>query len=98
MLDLTNEERETTLSMVADDRNTWIVFSDDPVMVARFRRIGAKEVEGRKGETGVHFTLDASQVLLRKGKRKLSDEARAASAERLRAGKLKSTVSSTEGE
>ena len=96
-IELTNEERETTLSLVADNRNLWHVFSDDPVMVNRLKRIGAVEVEGRPGETGAHFTLDASQVLLRKGKRTLSEASRAASAERLRAGKLKS-VSSTEGE
>ena len=93
-IELTNEERETTLSLVADDRNLWHVFSDDPVMIGRLRRIGATEVEGRKGETGVHFTLDAGQVLLRKGKRTLSEASRIASAERLRAGKQLKSVSS----
>ena len=88
MIELTNEERETTLSMVADDRGQWAVFSDDPVMIARLRRCGALEIQGRKGAVGINFTLKAEQVLIRRGKRHMTDETRAASAARLQSSKL----------
>jgi hypothetical protein len=45
MRDFTNAERETHLNMVAGDRDIWHVYSDDPVMMARLERIGAKTVD-----------------------------------------------------
>lgn len=67
-MELTNAERETHLNLVADDRNTWYVYSDDPVMQRRLEGIGATVVED--DGTGIHYTLRADQVFLRKGKRK----------------------------
>ena len=83
MTTLTNAERETILTMTADDRQTWHVFSDDPVMIARLERMGATRTETR-GDSAF-FTLTADQVLLRRGKRRLSEETRIAQAQRLRA-------------
>jgi len=72
-VELTNEERETCLNMVATDRNTWEVFSDDPVMQGRLERIGAELV--RSEGPSKFYRLDARQVLLRKipAKRHVSD-------------------------
>lgn len=67
-MELTNAERETHLNLVADDRNVWHVYSDDPVMQRRLASIGA--VVEKEDGTGIHYTLRADQVLLRKGKRK----------------------------
>ena len=70
---LTLEEQETHISMIADNRGLWIVYSDDPVMIARLERIGAKLTEIAPDEIGRHYELRADQVLLRAGKRQLSD-------------------------
>jgi predicted DNA-binding WGR domain protein len=79
MADLTNAERETHLNMVAENRNVWEVTTDDPVMVQRFKRIGATFVK-KQGELH-YFTLPANQVTLR-NKRELTDEQRAVLRER----------------
>lgn len=83
MNELSNAERETHLNLVADDRSTWIVYSDDPVMIRKLDRIGAKLVKAEG--FGKHFELDAKQVLLRKApqKRNLTDEQKAELRERL---------------
>ncbi len=78
----TNEERETVLSMAADDRHTWHAATNDPVMMRRLDGIGAELVNTR-GETRF-YRLRADQVLLRKGKRHVSDETRRAAAQRLK--------------
>ena len=82
-IELTNEERETHLNMTADDRGVWIVYSDDPVMIARLERIGAKLTENAPDGIGRHYALSTDQVLLRKGKRQLSDATRGGMAARL---------------
>lgn len=69
--------------MTGDNRQTWYVFCDDPVMVARLEKIGAERV--RSVGEGAEFVLRADQVLLRRGKRQLSEETRLAAAARLRA-------------
>lgn len=81
MNNLSNAERETILTMVADDRNRWHCFCDDPVMAARLDKLGAKRIREHLG--GVEFELDAGQVLLRKGKKPVSDEARQKARERM---------------
>ena len=58
MNDLANEERETHLNMVADDREWWIVTTDDPVMAARFDKVA----EGAPMGWGKTYRLHASQV------------------------------------
>jgi len=78
--------------MSADDRGMWTVSSDDPVMQRRLEAIGATLLrEGRNGITKF-YTLRADQVLLRKGKRELSDDTKAQLADRLRA--MRATASS----
>lgn len=41
-IELTNEERETKLNMTADNRGTWYIACDDPVMQRKLgrRRLG----------------------------------------------------------
>jgi len=77
---LSNAERETHINMTADDRGTWEVFSDDPVMIARLDKIttAVREVEG-----GKFYRLPANQVTLRKPKKPLTDKQRQKLAERL---------------
>jgi hypothetical protein len=82
MAELTNAERETHMNLVAENRDLWEVTTDDPVMVRRFKAIGATFVR-KQGELH-YFTLPANQVTLR-NKRHLSDDQRAALSERARA-------------
>lgn len=82
MNDLSNAERETMLNMPADDRSRWIVFSDDPVMMRRLENANAEFV--RNVGAGKEYRLRADQVLIRKGKRTVSDEQRRKSAERMK--------------
>ena len=77
-------ERETILSMMADKRVVWTVTSDDPVMVAKLRKIAEPVLV--RGDL-YEFELRAEQVSFRAGKRKVSDETRRASAERLAAAR-----------
>jgi len=82
MADLTNVERETYLSMNADDRSTWAIFSDDPVMQRRFEAIGATLIETRGGAKW--YTLPANQISLRNPPKPMSEERRAELATQLR--------------
>lgn len=87
---LTIHERETHLNMPADDRSTWIVYTDDPVMIRRLNKIAT--AESASGE-GFYYRLHKSQVTLRK-KRVLTDAHRA----KLRANALRLNKSrETEG-
>ena len=70
-------ERETHISMAGDDHSQWLVFSDDPYWQRRLDRIAVGAPVG----AGKMYTLRAEQVLLRKGKRTVSDAQRAAMAE-----------------
>lgn len=79
--ELSNAERETHLNLIADDRSVWEVFSDDPVMMARLDKIAeVAEVVGG----GKRYRLRADQVVLRTGKRRVSEAQRLQMAERLR--------------
>lgn len=80
---LTLQEQETHLNMTADDRGTWYCYTDDPVMIRRLDSIGA-ELTKKETYGGCHYVLRADQVLLRKGKRQMSDAQRASSAENFR--------------
>lgn len=82
MNDLSNAERETMLNMPADDRSSWIVFSDDHVMMRRLEGANAEFI--RNVGAGKEYRLKAEQVLIRKGKRTVSDEQRRKSAERMK--------------
>lgn len=63
-VELTLAEMETHLNMTADNRNEWVMTSDDPVMCRRFEAIGAKFVRtiGQLRE----YTIPANQISLRK--------------------------------
>lgn len=86
-MNLTQQEQETHLNMTADDRNTWQVFSDDLVMQRRLEGIGATLVRVAADGIGKHYTLRADQVLIRAGKRKVSEAQREQSSARLRASR-----------
>ena len=81
MADLTNAERETHISMCADDRSMWAIGTDDAYWQRRFEAVGAAltKVRGDWRE----YTLPANQISLR-NKRELTDEQREALAERAR--------------
>jgi len=79
MATLTNEERETHLNQTADDRSTWELFSDDPVMIARIDKLGIVGIPVGEGKC---YTLDKSQVSIRKKRTPMSDEQREAAASR----------------
>lgn len=76
MTRLTDTEQETNLNMTADDRDTWHVYSDDPVMIRKFESIGAVEVKTLYGG-GKAYTLRTDQVLLRTGKKQMSERRKA---------------------
>ncbi len=83
MQELTNAERETILTMTADDRTQWIVFRDDPVLQRKLEKIGATLTEDRNGSR--FYTLPANQVTLRAPvkAREYTEEERAAIGVRL---------------
>ncbi len=83
MADLTNAERETHISMTADDRSKWTIGSDDPVMQRRFEAIGATLTRTR-GDWR-EYTLPVGQISLRNPAKPLSEERRVELATRMRA-------------
>jgi|GEM_PF-5154198 len=72
--ELLPEERETHLSMAGDNRTEWEVFSDDPYWIRRFEKLGVAPVE--VVGTGFKYKIRSDQVLIRKGKREVSEEQR----------------------
>lgn len=90
-LKLTSEEQETHINMSADNRRVWYITSDDPVMVRKFKSIGARLVDV-KSETHF-FELPENQITLRK-KRVVSAEQRTKLSERARA--MRASMSKTE--
>lgn len=82
---LTLAEQETHLNMTADNRNEWIVTSDDPVMCRRFEAIGAVLVRtiGQLRE----YTIPANQISLRNPPKPMSEERKAKLADALRAAR-----------
>ncbi len=80
---LTLAERETRISMMADDRSTWSIGSDDPVWQARFEAIGATLVSQR-GEWK-EYTLPANRISLRNERKPMPEERRVELATRMRA-------------
>ncbi len=61
-MNLKKEEQETTISMDATNRDLWLVYSSDPVMIARLDKI-AKTV--KSDSWGNFYRLKGRQVLLR---------------------------------
>lgn len=81
MANQTLDEMETVFCIVASDRDVVTVFSDDPVWMRRLDKIGTFV---RNTGEGREYTLRADQILVRKGKRQVSDVQRAASVEKMR--------------
>ena len=77
---LTLDEMETHASMVASDRSVWEIQTDDPVWIARLDKIATAY---KTSATGKWYRLRADQILVRKGKREISEETRAKRAEQL---------------
>jgi hypothetical protein len=80
--DLTLAEQETIIYSNATDRSAWEVCTSDPVWQRRLEALGAQCIRER-GATKWYALADG-QLLLRKGKRNVSEEQRAQSAARMR--------------
>jgi len=65
LTDLTLEERETHISMSRDKPGEWDVYTDDPIMIRKFERIGLVAYHEGKGG-GKFFTLPDNQITIRK--------------------------------
>ena len=61
MTALTAAERETRLSMMGDDHETWHVFTDDPFWIARLDKIATAWKENGEGRW---YKIPARQVTL----------------------------------
>lgn len=83
-IELTPEERETHISMAGDDHATFDVFSDDPYWIRRLEKLGVKPYASVGA--GFKYKLRADQVLVRKGKRMVSEEQRNALRQRAHFG------------
>ena len=90
MADLTNAERETHLSMTAEDRSVWTIGTDDPVMQRRFESIGATLTKERGGSKW--YTLPANQISLRNPPKPMSEERKAELAIQLRSRAAASVI------
>lgn len=80
MANQTADEMETHFNIVASDRKTVIVFSDDPVWVARLDKIATGTVCG----DGKEYKLHIDQLVIRKGKKQMSDAQKQAAGDRMR--------------
>lgn len=78
MIELSPDERETHLSMSGNEHGHWDVFTDDPYWIRRLEKLGIEPI--RIVGAGCQYRLTAEQVLIRKGKRYVSEAQR----ERLR--------------
>lgn len=63
---LSLEEMETHFNIVAADRGTVHIYSDDPVLQRRIEAVGATLVREEPDRCGKHYTLPANQLTLRK--------------------------------
>jgi len=80
-VDLQPDERETHLSMAGTEHGHWDVFTDDPYWIRRLEKLGIEPI--RIVGAGCQYRLTADQVMIRKGKRHVSDATRTAMIERL---------------
>ncbi|CAN5771733.1 hypothetical protein BH10CHL1_BH10CHL1_24310 [soil metagenome] len=81
MNELSLAERETHLSMAGDDHNTWVVFSDDPVLMRKLDKIG--EIIRVVG-AGKEYKLGANQITLKATPKPLSEARKAQLAQQAR--------------
>lgn len=80
MNELSNAERETHFNIMADDRSKVYVFSDDPVWMQRLDRIATGAAHG----SGKKYELRIDQLVVRKGKKQVSEAQRAQLSARMR--------------
>ena len=78
----TQAEIETHLNMSAENRDAWEMATDDDVMKRRMERMGIAPT--RKQGDVCFYALTGANVVIRKGKRQMSEAQRAQAAERLR--------------
>ena len=90
----TLEETETILYSNATDRSAWEAYTNDPVWQRRLEALGATCTRERNGTKW--YALADGQVLLRKGKRKVSETQRAVGRQNF--ARRRETLSLTEGE
>ncbi len=81
-MSLTLEEQETIFITCAAERGKWEAFTTDPVWMRRLEKMGAVLVE--EHSLSRRYTLRAEQILIRKGKRAVSERQRAVAAERMK--------------
>lgn len=86
--ELSNAERETHFNIVADDRNTVHAFSDDPVWMARLDKLAT----GTAHKGGKSYKLHIDQLVIRKGKKAMSDAQKAQMSERMRSMRQRHSV------
>jgi len=91
---LTLAEMETHLNMTADNRNEWVITSDDPVTCRRFEAIGAVLVRtvGQLRE----YTLPANQISLRNPPKPMSEERKAKLAMQLQSARENAVITGAE--
>ncbi len=82
MSNLTLDEMETNINMIAADRSMWEISSDDPVMQRRLEKANAELISEKDGCK--FYRMKAEQITFRKGKRQLSTAQRKALADRMR--------------
>lgn len=88
----TNEEIETAFYQNAADRSTWNLYTNDAVWMRRLEALGIPADKEHYGGAK-SYTLRADQVVVRKGKKAMSDEQKAQLAARMR--ELRSAHSTT---
>lgn len=84
MISLTTDEQETSYIVEANNRKSVRIFSNDPVMQKRFDKMGIKHY--KTDGQGYFYKVDLSEFSFGiRRKRQMSDEQRAAIAERFAA-------------
>lgn len=73
---LSLEEMETHFNIVAADRGTVHIYSDDPVLQRRIEAVGATLVREEPDRCGKHYTLPANQLSLRMPPKPATEEQR----------------------
>ena len=86
--DLSSMEQETHFNITGDNRDVVHVFSDDSMWIRRLDKLAT----GTSCGAGKKYELNIDQLVIRKGKRSVSDASRLASAERMRRLNQKHTV------
>lgn len=83
--ELSPEERETHLNMTGDNHGEWMLTTDDPYWIRRMEKLGIEPVKAL-GKWAFLYRLSADNVLVRKGKRYVSEERREALRQNARFG------------